>query len=57
VLCVGLSAVTIGLPGCVQVNAPDRPIEINLNISIRQEVVFRLNDEAQEVIRQNSEFF
>ena len=37
-------------PGCVQVTAPDRPIEINLNINIRQEVVVRLRDDARELI-------
>lgn len=38
------------LAGCVQVSAPDRPIEINLNINIRQEVVVRLRDDARELI-------
>jgi len=38
------------LSGCVQVTAPDRPIEINLNINIRQEVVVRLRDDARELI-------
>ena len=40
----------VGLSGCVQVTAPDRPIEINLNINIRQEVVVRLRDDARELI-------
>ena len=39
-----------GLGGCVQVSAPERPIEINLNINIRQEVVVRLRDDARELI-------
>lgn len=38
------------LSGCVQVSAPERPIEINLNINIRQEVVVRLRDDARELI-------
>jgi hypothetical protein len=38
------------LPGCVQVAAPDRPIEVNLNINIRQEVVVRLQQDARELI-------
>ena len=38
------------LAGCVQVSAPERPIEINLNINIRQEVVVRLRDDARELI-------
>lgn len=43
--------------GCVQVNAPDEPIEINLNVNIRQEVVVRLQDDARELIEQNEEIF
>ena len=38
------------LAGCVQVAAPDRPIEVNLNINIRQEVVVRLQQDARELI-------
>lgn len=45
------------LSGCVQVNAPDRPIEITLNINIRQEVVYRLDSTAKELIEQNVEIF
>ena len=37
------------LPGCVQVSAPDKPIEINLNINIRQEVVVRLQEDVREL--------
>jgi len=43
--------------GCVNVAAPDRPIEINLNITIRQEVVVRLQGDAQELIRNNPGVF
>jgi hypothetical protein len=39
------------LGGCVQVSAPDRPIEVNLNINIRQEVVVRLQQDARELIQ------
>jgi hypothetical protein len=39
------------LGGCVQVAAPDRPIEVNLNINIRQEVVVRLQQDARELIQ------
>jgi hypothetical protein len=38
------------LASCVQVSAPDRPIEVNLNINIRQEVVVRLQQDARELI-------
>jgi len=45
------------LPACVQVSAPERPIEINLNITIRQEVVVRLQQDAQELIQNNPGVF
>lgn len=46
-----------GLGGCVTVNAPDKPIEINLNINITQEVVYRLDGEAKALIEQNRGIF
>ena len=45
------------LAGCVQVTAPERPIEINLNINIRQEVVVRLQEDVRELIQQNPGVF
>ena len=43
--------------GCVQVSAPDKPIEINLNINIRQEVVVSLRDDARQLIESNPGVF
>lgn len=43
--------------GCVQVTAPDKPIEIVLTINIRQEVVYRLDSDAKALIEQNAEIF
>ena len=48
---------TAGIAGCVSVAAPERPIEINLNITIRQEVVVRLQQDAQQLIRNNPGVF
>ena len=45
------------LAGCVQVSAPERPIEINLNINIRQEVVVRLQEDVRELIERNPGVF
>ncbi len=53
-------AVTIGamaLGGCVQIDTPDKPIEINLNINIKQEIVYRLDGDAKKLIEQNSSIF
>ncbi|WP_326523498.1 YnbE family lipoprotein [Sphingomonas sp.] len=52
---LGLAATALG--GCVTVNAPDKPIVINLNISITQEVVYRLDGEAKSLIQQNPGIF
>lgn len=52
-----LGLIAVGLGGCVQIETPDKPIEINLNINIRQEVVFRLDGKAKELVEQNSEIF
>jgi len=43
--------------GCISVNAPDRPIVIELNINIKQEVIYRLADDAGSTIEQNPEIF
>ena len=53
VLAIGTAA----LAGCVQIDTPDKPIEINLNINIRQEVVYRLDGDAKKLIEQNSGIF
>ena len=43
--------------GCVQVSAPEKPIEINLNINIRQEVVVRLQQDVRDLIKENPGVF
>lgn len=45
------------LAGCVQVRAPDKPIEINLNVNIRQEVIVRLERDVQDLISKNPGVF
>ncbi len=58
-----LRALMIGVPaacaagGCVNVSAPDKPIVINLNINITQEVVYRLDGEAKTLIQDNPGIF
>ncbi|HZV17603.1 MAG TPA: YnbE family lipoprotein [Sphingobium sp.] len=43
--------------GCIQVRAPEKPIEINLNVKIQQEVVVRLQQDAKDLIQNNPELF
>jgi hypothetical protein len=45
------------LPGCVTVAAPDKPIVIELNINIKQEVVYKLDKGVTDLIEKNSEIF
>ena len=41
------------LASCISVKAPDKPIEINLNVTIRQEVLVRLQRDVEQLINQN----
>ena len=43
--------------GCVTVKAPDKPIVIELNINIKQEVIYRLSQDAKDTIDNNSRIF
>jgi len=52
----GLMALLAG-SGCVSVNAPDKPIVIELNINIKQEVIYRLADDVRSNIEANPEIF
>ncbi|HLL32231.1 MAG TPA: YnbE family lipoprotein [Allosphingosinicella sp.] len=53
-----LAAPLLGLlAGCVEVTPPEKPIEINLNINIRQEVVLSLRDDVRKMIEKNPGVF
>ncbi len=53
-----LFIVTAGaLSGCIQLRAPDKPIEINLNVTIKQEIVVRLEKDVQDLIKKNPGIF
>ena len=54
-LAVGMSGAM--LSGCVSVNAPDKPIVIELNINIKQEVIYRLASDAGKTIETNPGVF
>ena len=47
----------IALPACVTVRPPDKPIEINLNVKIEQEVLVRLQRDVDQLIRANPDVF
>ena len=47
----------VAATGCVNVSAPNKPIEINLNITITQDVVLKLDGQAKSLIQQNPGIF
>jgi hypothetical protein len=51
------AAMSMPLMGCITVKAPEKPIEINLDVNIRQEVLVRLQRDVDQLIRQNPEAF
>lgn len=55
--CLAAMIGATALAGCVQIETPDKPIEINLNINIRQEIVYRLDGDAKKLIEDNSGIF
>ncbi|MCX7865026.1 MAG: YnbE family lipoprotein [Novosphingobium sp.] len=50
-------AVAMMMSGCISVTAPDKPIVIELNINIKQEVVYRLAADAENTIQENAGIF
>jgi YnbE-like lipoprotein len=55
-LAVGIAA-AMPLTGCITVKAPDKPIDVNLNVAIKQEVLVRLQQDVQQMIQKNPEAF
>ena len=55
-LAVALIA-ALGLAGCITVRPPDKPIEVNLNVDIKQEVSVRLQQDVQQMIQKNPQAF
>ena len=49
--------VPLALGGCVTVEAPDKPIVIELNVNIRQEVIYRLAADAKNTVEENEDIF
>lgn len=47
----------VAMAGCVSVSAPDKPIVIELNINIKQEVVYKLDKGVGDMIEKNEGIF
>ena len=56
-LSLSYAAIAASMAGCVNIAAPEKPIEINLNINVKQEVIVRLQKDAQDLITKNPELF
>ncbi|MEO0882165.1 MAG: YnbE family lipoprotein [Pseudomonadota bacterium] len=57
---VQVTALGIAVAACsptVKLEAPDKPIEINLNVKIDQEVRVRLDKDVEELIADNPDLF
>jgi hypothetical protein len=54
-----IAALSAALPltGCVTVKPPDKPIEVNLNVDIKQQVLVRLQQDVQQMIEKNPQAF
>ena len=56
----GLGAVALLLAACqptVKIQAPDKPIVINLNVKIEQEVRIRVERDIDDLLRENDDLF
>ena len=51
------AVVALPLASCITVKAPEKPIEINLNVAITQEVLVRLQRDVDQLIKNNPQAF
>jgi hypothetical protein len=54
---IGVALAAAPLASCISVKTPEKPIEINLNVTIRQEVLVRLQRDVEQLINQNPQAF
>jgi hypothetical protein len=55
-----LALVSVTAAACaptVKIQAPDKPIEINLNVNVRQEVIVKLERDVQDLLKSNPGVF
>ena len=51
------AALALPLASCITVKSPEKPIEINLNVAITQEVRVRLERDVEQMINRNPQAF
>ena len=47
----------VALQGCITVKAPEDKIVIELNINIKQEILYKIQQDVEDTIEQNSGIF
>lgn len=57
ILLAGATSLAVACTPTVKVQAPDKPIEINLNVKIDQTVRVILDEEVEELIADNPDLF
>ena len=50
-------AIAVPLAGCITVKTPEKPIDVNLNVDIKQQVTVRLQQDVQQMINRNPDAF
>ena len=56
-LMAGLALYLLGCAPTVKVEAPDEPIEINLNVKIDHEIRVKVEKDIDELLSENEELF
>ena len=57
IFALSLMVGAIALAGCVQVNTPEDPIVIELNINVQQTIDVNLQEDVQNLIENNPDLF
>ena len=54
---LGISFLLVACNPTVKIEAPDKPIEINLNVKIEQEVRVKVDRDLDELLAENPDLF
>ena len=57
VLIVFLSSLVVGCSPTVKVEAPEKPIEINLNVKIEHELRLQVDKDLEDLFEEDSDVF
>ena len=54
---IGVALCLIGCTPTVKVEAPDKPIEINMNVKIDHEIRVKVEEDIDELLSENEDLF